>query len=134
MEKLIQLKKVGTEENGYLSVFDDNTDLGFPIKRIYYTYGVTKDGVRGNHAHKTLKQVLWCPYGSIHITVDNGSSQNIYTMDSPDKALVVPGGLWLSLCWEKEDSVLCVAASDYFYEEDYIRDYTEYLAYAKKEV
>ena len=129
MEKLIQLKKIGSEELGYLSVIDDIDDIDFPIKRVYYTYGVEEDGLRGNHAHKKLQQVIWCPFGCIEITVDNGNSKTVYLLDTPDKALVIPGKLWLTLQWKQAASILCAAVSDYFDEEDYIRDYSQYIKY-----
>lgn len=129
MEKLIQLKKIGSVKLGYLSVIDDIDDIDFPIKRVYYTYGVEEDGLRGNHAHKKLQQVIWCPFGCIEITVDNGNSKTVYLLDTPDKALVIPGKLWLTLQWKQAGSVLCAAVSDYFDEEDYIRDYSQYLKY-----
>ena len=127
MEQRIDLEKHGSKETGYLSVFDDCEFLGFPIKRVYYTYGVAEGGVRGNHAHKELKQLLWCPYGAIAITLEDGAGVRSYTLDEPNKALLIPGKLWLSLTWLKADSVLCAAVSDHYSEEDCIRDYEEFL-------
>lgn len=131
MEQLIRLEKHGSKETGYLSVFDDIAVVDFPIKRVYYTYGVEEGGVRGNHAHKELKQLLWCPSGAIAITLDDGSEVRSYTLDEPEQALLIPGKLWLRLTWLKADAVLCAAVSDYYSEEDCIRDYEEFLRYLK---
>lgn len=131
MNKLIKLKKTGKDDIGYLSVIESKKDIPFEIKRIYYTYDVPVDTKRGSHAHKDLQQILWCPYGSIEIILDDGTSKKTYFLDSPEKTLLVKAH-WHDMYWRKEGSVLCVAASDYYNEDDYIRDYDEFLRYVKE--
>ena len=63
----ISMKSVTAEGLGTLSVFEGGHDVPFDIKRIYYIYGAPQGTQRGGHAHKALRQVLWCPYGSILI-------------------------------------------------------------------
>ncbi|MDO7975853.1 sugar 3,4-ketoisomerase [Oceanotoga teriensis] len=132
MNKIIEIKTFGNEEQGFLSFFESNKDIPFEIKRIYYTYDVPINTKRGMHAHKELNQVLWCPYGEIEVILDNGKEKKSYLLDSPEKALLVGKGIWRDMYWKKENSVLCVAASDYYNEEDYIRDYDEFLKYVKE--
>lgn len=129
------LLKVKTNVNksiGYLSFFEENRDIPFEIKRIYYIYNVPAGIKRGMHAHKTLQQILWCPYGEIKVILDDGKERTGYLLDSPEKALLVLKGYWHTMIWKKENSVLCVAASDYYNEKDYIRDYNEFLKYVKE--
>jgi dTDP-4-dehydrorhamnose 3,5-epimerase-like enzyme len=130
--ELIYLKKMGTNEQGYLSFFEGNKNIPFKIKRIYYTYGVPVGAKRGMHAHKNLQQVMWCPYGSVEVVIDDGSVKEGILLDSPEKLLVLRKGLWRDMYWEKPGSVLCVAVSDYYNEDDYIRDYAEYLHYVEE--
>lgn len=127
----ISIKTIGDPSIGYLSFYESTKDIPFIIKRIYYIHGVPKDIKRGMHAHKELKQLLWCPYGEINIVLDNGKIRKTYILDSPEKAILIGNGIWRELIWRKENSVLCVAASDYYNEEDYIRDYDEFLKYVK---
>jgi len=122
----------GNSTTGYLSFFEFQKDIPFEIKRIYYTYDVPVGTKRGMHAHKKLQQILWCPYGSIEIILDDGVQKESFTLDSPEKALLVGPGIWRDMYWKKVDSVLCVAASDYYSEGDYIRDYDEFLKYVKE--
>ncbi len=68
----IHMKSVTAEGQGTLSVFEGGHDVPFDIKRIYYIYGAPQGTQRGGHAHKALRQVLWCPYGSILIRLDDG--------------------------------------------------------------
>lgn len=132
VNKIINFKTYGNESLGYLSIFESKKDIPFDIKRIYYIYDVLNATKRGMHAHKRLQQVLWCPYGTIVVTLDDGIEKQSYVLDSPEKGLLVGNGIWRDMYWEKEGSVLCVAASEYYNEEDYIRDYDEFLKYVKE--
>ncbi|KUO58030.1 MAG: hypothetical protein APF84_18575 [Gracilibacter sp. BRH_c7a] len=129
---LLNLTTRGNSEIGYLSFFESCKDIPFLIKRIYFTYDVPNGNRRGMHAHKKLQQVLWCPYGKIEIMLDDGNNKKIYLLDSPNKGLFVEYGLWREMQWLEKGSVLCVAASEYYKEDDYIRDYDEFLEYVQK--
>lgn len=132
--ELIDIKSIVHEDNalGGISVFEGNRDLPFGIKRIYYIHDVAAGQWRGKHAHRTLEQMLFCPYGKIRITLDNGFEKAEILLDRPDKGLIVHPGLWRDMLWEQDNSVLCVAASEYYDENDYIRDYGEFLEFAQK--
>lgn len=132
MNKLINIYKNGSNKIGYLSFFESKKEIPFEIKRIYYTYSVPVGQKRGMHAHKNLEQLLWCPHGEIEVILDDGNEKKTYLLDSPEKALLVKKGYWRDLYFKQEGSVLCVAASDYYDEKDYIRDYDEFLEYAKE--
>lgn len=128
----ISIKTIGSPNIGYLSFYESTKDIPFKIKRVYYIHDVPNGVRRGMHAHKELKQVLWCPYGEIDIILDNGRTKEIYTLGSPEKAILLGNGIWRELIWRKEGSVLCVAASEYYNEEDYIRDYDDFLKYVEE--
>lgn len=117
--------------DGHPLGLEGSHDVPFDIKRIYYIHGAPKGTHRGGHAHKALRQVLWCPYGSIRIRLDNGREKADVLLDSPDKGLIVEHYMWREMIWEKKDSVLCVAADSYYDESDYIRDYDEFLEAVK---
>lgn len=130
--KLMKIKTKGNLDLGDISFFEAKKDIPFEIKRIYYTYNVPVETKRGMHAHKKLQQILWCPYGKIEVILDDGKTRKIYLLDSPEKGLLIGNGIWREMVWKKENSVLCVAASDYYNENDYIRDYDEFLRYVKE--
>lgn len=127
--KTVSIKSIGTSELGTLSFFEAERDIPFQIKRIYYIYGVPNGGQRGGHAHKKLSQILFCPYGSITIKLDDGSEKCDIILDHPNKGLIVEHNIWRDMIWNQADSVLCVAASEYYDEKDYIRDYGEFKKY-----
>jgi len=117
---------------GALSVFESSKEFPFDIKRFYYVHGV-KEGVRrGFHAHKNLWQMLFCPYGSIRVDMDDGKEKAMVMLDSPSKALLMGPGVWHTMDWMCDNAVLCVAASDYYNEDDYMRDYSDFLNYMKE--
>lgn len=130
--EVIELSRMGNQDIGYLSFFEEMNDIPFLIKRVYFTYDVPENTKRGMHAHKNLKQAMWCPSGMIDITLDDGTEKRLICLDNPSKVLVLKRGLWRDLHWRTAGSVLCVAASDYYKEDDYIRNYEEYIELIKE--
>lgn len=129
--KEISLKKFESL-GGDLSFFEKGKEIDFDIKRIYYIYNFSEKNRRGFHAHKKLKQVIWCPYGIIEIKFITKQTTIKYILDNPTKILIVKEGYWREFVSLKEGSVLCVGASDAYSEEDYIRDYSEYLKWMEE--
>lgn len=130
--KTIDIKTIQTQKEGMLSFFEGTHDFPFEIKRIYYIHHVPAEAKRGAHAHKTLKQMIFCPYGSVTIFLNNGVKVEQILLDNPSIGIVLMPGLWRDMRWNIDNSVLCVAASDYYDPDDYIRDYDDYLTYLKK--
>lgn len=128
--RTIKIKTVENPLEGKLSVFEGCHDLPFEIRRVYYIYEVPRGIQRGGHAHKKLCQLLWCPYGSIRMKLDNGAEKTEVLLNDPSLGLIVEHAVWREMLWEQEHSVLCVAASEYYDETDYIRDYKQFLQYA----
>ena len=127
--QLIPLKTIESGYAGKLSFFEGTRDLPFEIKRFYYIHGVPNRTMRGGHAHKQLCQMLFCPYGSIEILLDDGREKESVLLNDPCTGLVIGPGLWRDMVWHQENSVLCVAASEYYDEADYIRSYDDFLQY-----
>lgn len=127
--KVINIKTIATEDSGGLSVFEANKDIDFQIKRLYYITKVPEGIRRGYHAHKKLKQLLFCPYGSIQLTLDNGVKREEITLDDSSVGVIIDKPVWREMLWLQKDSVLCVAASEYYDVEDYIRDYGDFKKY-----
>ena len=83
------------------------------------------------HAHKLNCQLLFCPHGVIDINLDDGEEKTTVTLDEPGKGLLLMPGLWREMVWKESGSVLCVLASEYYDEEEYIRSYEDFVAYQK---
>lgn len=121
--RTIEIRTIKTEKEGSLSFFESERDIPFIMKRMYYIHGADKGVYRGGHAHKELYQFVICVYGKILFIIDDGNKKQEIVLDSPEKGLYLEPGLWRDMIWEQKDSVLCVMASEYYDENDYIRDY-----------
>ena len=115
------------DERGQLIALEENINIPFPIKRVYFMYD-TKLGVhRGMHAHKSLQQVLFCVSGSCMIRLDDGKERKEVKLDKPEKGLFIGPGIWREMFDFQMGTVLMVVASEYYNESDYIRDYQDFL-------
>lgn len=123
--KLIDLPKI---ENalGNIAVIEKEV-VPFEIKRVYYLYDIPSSATRGGHSHKKLQQVLIAISGSFDVLIDNGEVQQKVTLNKPDKGLLIQTNTWRELENFSSGAVCLVLASDVFEEEDYIRDYQEFL-------
>lgn len=129
--KIININTISTINAGELSFFEANKEIDFDIKRVYYISKVPEGTRRGFHAHKKLKQVLFCPYGEIQLVLDNGKTREEMSLNDPSIGIVIDKPIWREMLWLKKNSVLCVAASEYYDDKDYIRDYKEYIEISK---
>ena len=129
--KVVHIKTIPTVNAGELSFFEANQDIPFEIKRIYYISKVPEGVRRGFHAHKELKQFLYCPYGRIQLILENQNEREEIELSDPSIGVLIDHPTWREMLWIQKDSVLCVAASDYYKADDYIRNYDEYIQYIK---
>ena len=115
------------DDRGMLIALEEFKDIPFEIKRVYYMYD-TKAGVRrGFHAHRSLEQILVCIHGSCKVQLDNGIEKKIVALERPYEGLYISNDIWREMFDFSPEAVLMVLASDYYKEEDYIRDYEEFL-------
>ncbi len=131
--KVVHINTIPTVNAGELSFFEaekngDRT-IPFDIKRIYYISKVPEGVRRGFHAHKELKQLLFCPYGRIQLILENKNGREEIELSDPSIGILIEEPTWREMLWLQKDSVLCVAASDFYKPEDYIRDYEEFSIY-----
>ena len=124
--RVIHVKTIPTVNAGELSFFEGKNDIPFDIKRIYYISKVSEGVRRGYHAHKELKQFLFCPYGHIQLILENRNGREEIELSDPSIGVVIEECTWREMLWLQKDSVLCVAASDYYKAEDYIRNYEDF--------
>lgn len=116
------------DNRGELYALEYQKELPFVIRRVYYICNVPGSNIkRGFHAHKKLRQAIICLGGSCSITVDNGKIKEIYLLDKPNKLLILDAGLWREINNFSANATLVVLASDVYDENDYIRDYHEFI-------
>ena len=125
---LIDFPKI-TDPRGNLTVAQAHTDVPFSIKRAYWVYDVPGGECRGGHAHKSCKEVLIALSGSFHVTVDNGEEQKTVLLNHPYQGLLIDTDVWRTLDDFSSGAVCLVLASEPFDEDDYIREYDDFLRY-----
>ena len=125
---LIDFPKI-TDPRGNLTVAQALTDVPFAIQRAYWVYDVPGGECRGGHAHKSCKEVLSALSGSFHVTVDNGEERKTVLLNHPYQGLLIDTDVWRTLDDFSSGAVCLVLASEPFDEDDYIREYDDFLRY-----
>jgi hypothetical protein len=123
---LMDLKLIG-DERGSLIALEENSDVPFTFKRVFYIFGTQENISRGNHAHYKTKQFLVAVHGSCKVTLNNGIEKETFELNSPNLGLFQDALIWGTMHNFSEDCVLMVLADDYYREEDYIREYDNFL-------
>ncbi len=112
---------------GSLVALEKGPQFPFDIKRVFYIWGNQRDVVRGEHAHRTVEQVIICTSGSCDFTVNTGITTETFHLNNPAQGLYIKCHVWGGFTNFSPDCVLMVLASGYYTEDDYIRDYDTFL-------
>lgn len=123
--QIIDLPKI-IDPRGNLSVIEGNT-LPFPIQRVYFLYDVPSGAERGGHAHVEQKEFLVATSGSFDVILNDGFSIEKVTLNKPNQGLLIPQGVWRELKNFSSGAVCLVIASDVYEEQDYIRDFDDFI-------
>ena len=126
--KIIELPRI-TDPRGNLTVAEENRNIPFDIKRVYWLYDVPGGECRGGHAHKQIKEILIAVSGSFHVTLDNGKEMQTFLLNHPYQGLLIDTKTWRTLDDFSSGAVCVVLASDFYDENDYIYDYNDFLQY-----
>ena len=122
---------IHSDNRGNLTSLSENQEIPFKIKRIYYTWDMPNDAIRGGHAHKNLDEVMVCLHGSCDFVLDDGKEKITVTLDKPNNGLYIKANLWRDFRNFSKDCVVILIASELYDTEDYIRDYEEFLKIQK---
>lgn len=125
---LCQLNKFHDPE-GNLTVVSENVHVPFPINRVFYSYDIPGGEDRGAHAHKECHQFIIAASGSFEVVLDDGTNKRTVTLNRPFWGLHVPPGIWASEQGFSSGSICLVLASHSYSEEDYIRNYDDFMTY-----
>lgn len=115
------------DARGNLTFIEGMRHIPFDIKRVYYLYDVPGGAERAGHAHKTLHQIIIAMSGSFDIELDDGFEKKKFHLNRSYYGLYVCPMIWRVIDNFSSGSVCMVIASDYYSENDYYRDYAEFL-------
>ena len=126
--KIVQLSKINNRA-GNMSIIENMIDIPFNVNRVYYLYDIPSSESRGGHGHKALHQLVVAASGSFNINLNDGKNDKTIFLNRPDFGLLIVPGIWRDLSNFSSGSVCLVFASDFYSENDYIRDYNDFLKY-----
>lgn len=129
---LCELIKMHDPE-GNLTYIYENLHVPFSINRVFYSYDIPGGEDRGAHAHKECHQFIIAASGSFEVVLDDGINKRTVSLNRPFWGLHVPPGIWASEQGFSSGSICLVLASHCYSEEDYIRNYDDFLRYVKKQ-
>jgi UDP-2-acetamido-3-amino-2,3-dideoxy-glucuronate N-acetyltransferase len=117
---------------GDLSVGEFSQHLPFVPQRYFVVFNVPSEDVRGQHAHRECHQFLVCVRGRCRVVVDDGERREEVALDRPNVGLHIPPRVWGVQYRYSSDAALLVFASHPYDPADYVRDYAEFAALARR--
>ena len=125
--EIITIPKI-EDYRGNIAIIENGV-LPYEVKRVYYLYDVPSTAHRGGHSHKEQLELLIALSGSFDVVINDGTDSQTVTLNKPDKGLLINRNIWRELENFSSGAVCLVLASDVFDENDYIRDYKEFINY-----
>lgn len=126
--QIIQLPKI-MDERGNLTFVEGENHIPFKIKRTYMIYDVPGGEIRGSHAYKELDEVIISLSGCFDLVVSDGIETRTFTLNRSYNAVYVPHGLWRTLQNFSTNALSLVLASTEYNEDDYIRNYNDFISF-----
>ena len=127
---IVQFPKI-SDHRGNLAFGEGNKHIPFPIKRIFWTYDIQGENMRGDHAHRTCEMVLFPIGGSFDIELDDGEHCEVLHMDDPSRGVFIPPLVWCRLMNFTKSAACISLASEPYSADDYIHDYDEFMRLVK---
>ncbi|MCI7039115.1 MAG: FdtA/QdtA family cupin domain-containing protein [Bacteroidales bacterium] len=128
--KIIDLPRI-YDPRGNLTVVEQLKEVPFDIKRVYWTYDVPGGESRGGHAHKKCQSFIIAVSGSFTVRLDDGHKHETYHLNHPYQGLLINTGVWRTLEDFSSGAVCLALASELFDENDYIREYDDFIRYVE---
>ena len=129
--KILKLPNV-EDMRGNLAFIEGGKHIQFPIRRVYYLFGVPEGATRGGHAHKELDQLMIATSGSFDVILDDGYQRERIRLSDPAEGLLICPMIWRELENFSPNSVCLVLASRPYEESDYFRRYEDFLQEAHR--
>ena len=128
--RIIELPKF-LDARGNLSFAEQNNHIPFEIKRTYWIYDVPGGEDRGGHAFRQNQEVVIALSGAFDVVVDDGEKKKTFTLNRSYYGLYIPAGLWRTMENFSTNSLALEFGSQHYDEDDYIREYSEFLKLKK---
>ncbi len=94
-------------------------DVGFSVARTFVV-SAPRDAVRGGHAHRRVRQVLFRASGLIDVEVSHDGTRARITLDEHHPAVLLEAGVWARQTYLDDHSTLIVFADGPYEDSDYV--------------
>lgn len=129
---VVELPKV-SDRRGNLTAIHGSENIPFYIARVFYLYDIPGGESRGAHAHRKCHQFLIAASGSFEVMLDDGSNRRTVRIDRPYLGVHIPPGIWAAEQSFSSGAICLVFASHKYDQQDYIRNYNNYLQFRSAE-
>ncbi len=129
--KILEMPRI-KDPRGNLTFIEGDRHIPFEIKRVYYLYDVPGGEGRGGHAHKELHQLIIAMSGSFDVVLNDGQNKKRIHLNRSYSGLYVCPMMWRELDNFSSGSVCMVLASNVYSEDDYYRDYSQFIEAVKR--
>lgn len=126
--KVLPLGQIG-DRAGHITVVTNHKEVPFAVKRVFYLYDIPGGESRGAHAHIACHQFLVAVSGAFEVVLDDGKNKQSIQLNNPNTGLHIVPGIWASEVNFASGSVCLVLASHQYNEQDYIRNYNDFLKF-----
>ncbi|MGD0466157.1 MAG: FdtA/QdtA family cupin domain-containing protein [Gammaproteobacteria bacterium] len=124
--QLIYFPLFYTKESS-LIVYEGGKKVPFDIYRVFTVKSIEKC-IRGFHAHKECTQLVTVLSGECKVVCDDGTTKKEIILNKTSEALLIPPTIWAEQEYQP-NTILMVLTDKYYDENDYVRDYNEFLTF-----
>jgi WxcM-like, C-terminal len=123
---IVELSRLG-DPRGSLTFVEGLHTIPFDIRRAYWIYDVPGGEERTGHAYRQLEEFIVSLSGSFSVAVDDGASTRSVVLNRSYVGLYIPPLLWRAIHDFSTNGVCLVLASRHYDEDDYLRDYGDFV-------
>lgn len=124
--RIIELPRIN-DPRGNLTFIESQRHIPFALNRLFYLYDVPGGATRAGHALKTCHQFLIATSGSFDVSVNDGAEKEVIQLNRSHYGLYIPPMIWREVGNFSSNSICMVLASEFYSENDYYREYPDFL-------
>lgn len=123
---IIHLPKM-LDPRGNLTFIEEEVQIPFKIKRVYWIYDVPGGEHRGGHAFRETEELIVALSGSFDVVLHDGVKEDKFQLNRSYFGVRVPGMIWRKLENFSTNSLALILASTVYNADDYIRDFNSFI-------
>jgi uncharacterized RmlC-like cupin family protein len=128
--ELVKLPRI-TDLRGNLSFIEEDSQLPFRIRRVYWIYDVPGGEKRGGHAFRETEEMIVALSGSFDVVLHDGEREYRYALNRSYYGVFVPKMIWRMLENFSTNSLAVILASTDYSQRDYIHDFEQFRSLRK---